>query len=479
MGITETLASFVATTRYEDIPTDVIAITKRLILDTIGNLAGGISTASAELSYRTAAELGGERQSTILFRDVKTTAPLATFANISSASALESDDSILNMGHIAHCCFFPALALGERDEASGRSVLTATTVAYEFGARIARAGRAMVRKPDGKLFFGNTGIGSHWAILPVAASAARIIGLNAEETASTFGIAGFTANIPTGRRWNRPNLSHQKYQDYALAAQSAVMGALLSRNGYRGDPDVFDGDARDTKANWWAMAGFPASDPESATNGLGEEWLTRKAGFKPYPSCRFTHGSLDRFRRIVAENHISADDIEKIDIYAPRTMLTFKLHIPEVNSAGDCEFSMPHVIAMSALGIPVGPQWVAERYWHDPKVAATRSKVECHVWEEANASIVEQILANDFVNFPTRVVVRARGSVFQTEGKFAMGDHDLPETRYGDAEVIGKFRAYSEQALSPSGAQQCIDRVMSLDKVENISALADCIRTQK
>jgi 2-methylcitrate dehydratase PrpD len=475
MGHTEKLASFIATTQYEDIPEDVVALAKRLILDTLGNAVAGFAASSARLAVRTMTKLGGNPQSTVLVTGARTSAPTATFANIMLASGLESDDSILNIGHIAHMCLYPALALAERDGASGRDLLTAFIMAYETGGRVGRGGPSMIRKPDGKLFFGNTGVGSNWTIFSAAAGAARIIGLNQEQTASTLGIAGFTSTVPTGRRWNKPNWNHLKYYPYAFAAQSAVNGAILSEEGFTGDPDIFDGEARDLKANWWTMAGFPGSHPESISTGLGEEWLTRKAGFKPYPSCRFTHGPLDGFRRLIAEHAISAHEIEAIDIHTGRTVQVFKLDLAHVGSEADAEFSMPHVMAMSALGVPVGPQWIAERYWTDPEVEAIKAKVHCHVWDEANREVTEQILANDLVTFPYRVEIRARGHTFTTDAKFAMGDHDTFETRYDDEMVIAKFRAFTEQGMAVRNVQRCVDTVMNLDKLDHVGGLLDCV----
>jgi 2-methylcitrate dehydratase PrpD len=473
MGHTEQLARFISETRYEDIPEDVIAIAKRLILDTLGNTIGGFSTSSAKLALKTMGRLGGTPESTVLVTGTKTSVPMATFSNIMLAAGLESDDSILNIGHIAHMCLYPALAIIERDGGSGRDLLTAFIMAYEAGARVGRAGPSMVRKPDGKLFFGNTGVGSNWTIFAAAAGAARAAGLDPEQTASALGIAGFTSTIPTGRRWNKPNWNHLKYYPYAFAAQSAVQGVLLSADGFTGDPDIFDGDAKDTKANWWSMAGFPGNYPETLSQQLGEEWLIRKAGFKPYPSCRFTHGPLDGFRKIIAENDIQADEIEKIDIHTGRTVQVFKLNLTHVGSEADAEFSMPHVMAMSALRVPVGPQWVAERYWSDPQVAAIKDKVECLVWEEANREVTEQILANDFVTFPYRVVVKARGQAFEAGADFAMGDWDTAETRYDDAMIIDKFRRFTELGLAVPNVQRCIDAVMEIEALEHISGLID------
>jgi 2-methylcitrate dehydratase PrpD len=474
MGVTNKLATFISEARFEDIPGDVRDLGKRLILDTIGNAIGGFSTSGAKLALKAIGNLGGAPRSTILVTSAKTSPQLAAFANMSLASALDSDDSILNIGHIAHCSFYPALALAERDQRSGPELLAAFVLAYEVGARIGRAGISALRKPDGKLFFGNTGVGSNWTIFSAATGAARALRLSSSATAATLGIAGFTASIPTGRRWNRPHWNDLKYHPYAFGAQNAVTAALLVEAGYSGDRDVFDGDAREVKANWWTMAGFPGCNPESAASELGSEWVIRKAGFKPYPSCRFTHGSLDGFRRIVAQQHLAPAEIQKVDIYTARTMLAFHLHHPEVSCEADCEFSMPHVIAMAALGVPIGPQWVASRYWNDPTVVELRRKVECHVSEEANASVTTQILANDFVTFPYRVVVRARGSEFEAAGEFAHGDHDTAETRFTETDVIAKFRAYTEQGIAASSVQRCIDAVMTLEKHDDLRALTDC-----
>lgn len=474
MSVTHELASFVSDTRFDDFPADVVHHGKRLILDTIGNAIGGFSTSGAKLALKAIGKLGGVPQSTVLVTSAKTSPPLATFANMSLASALDSDDSILNIGHISHCSFYPALALAERDDCSGRELLSAFILAYEVGARIGRAGISALRKPDGKLFFGNTGVGSNWTIFSAATGAARVLRLSAKATAETLGMAGFNASIPTGRRWNRPHWNDLKYYPYAFAAQNAVTAALLAEAGFTGDPDIFDGDARAVKANWWTMAGFPGCAPQSTVDALGKDWVIRKAGFKPYPSCRFTHGALDGFRGIVTAQNLEAREIEKVDVYAARTVQAFHLHHPEVSSEADCEFSMPHVIAMSALRIPVGPQWVASRYWQDATVSELRNKVECHVSEEANAAVTEQIVANDFVTFPYRVVVRARGRTYEAAGDFAMGDHDTDQTRYRDEEVIAKFRAYTEQGIAARSVQRCIDAVMHLQEHDDLRALTEC-----
>lgn len=471
MSTTEALARFAASTRYQDIPADVIQLAKRLILDTFGNAAAGFATTGAKLALRTAAEWGGTPESTVLVTGLRTSAPLAAFSNVSLASALEADDTLLNIGHHAHVSLFPALAIAERVGASGADLLKSFVLAYELGGRIASAGHSVIRKPDGKLKFSETGVGVNWVTFPAVIGAGVQLGFDTNTMASALGLAGVSSSIPTGRRWNRPGWCHMKYNAYAFMAQGGVQAALLAHNGFTGDPDIFDGEANQVKANWWQMSGSVAYSPEAATGGLGERWLMRGAAFKPYPSCRFTHGALAGFRKIMDEGGLTPGEIEAVDIYTGRTMFVFKMDRPEVMGEEDAQFSMPHLIAMVALGVRRGPEWVAERYWDDPAVESIKAKVTCHADDDANGVLVEQLVANNFEKFPYRIKVKARGRLFEASGDYAPGDPFASETMFGDKEVIGKVRDFAEPILGASKLDDLIEAIMNLERAPRLSTL--------
>jgi len=54
---------------------------------------------------------------------------------------------------------------------------------------------------------------------------------------------------------------------------------------------------------------------------------------------------------------------------------------------------MPHLVAMAALRIPAGPEWVQPKYWYNGSVAAIKANVICHKYEEADRLMVEQLIA--------------------------------------------------------------------------------------
>jgi 2-methylcitrate dehydratase PrpD len=476
MGYTSTLAEFAAGTGYEAIPRAVLEKGKRLILDTLGNAVAGFSTSGGKLALKTKQRLGGTPESTVLVTGHRTSSTHAAFCNATLASALEADDTCLQLGHHGQCSFMPALALAESTGASGRDFLAAAVIAYETGARIASAARHVVRGADGELKFNPSGGGVNWVVFPAVVGAARMLRLDASRMASAFGIAGFSSTIPTGGRWNHPPRSHLKYNPYAFMAESGTLAALLSAEGFTGDPDIFDGDVREVKANWWQMSGCIGVAPESAVGGLGERWITLEASLKPYPSCRFTHGPLGLFEGICAAHDLAAADIEHVDVYSNQMMFAYHMDSAVVGSEADCQFSMPHLIAMAALKIPAGPRWVSPEFWRDPAVESLKSRVECHRYELGDQKMVEQLLAGRWEKTHSAVRVRTRdGETFESKSEHAPGDPFTPATAMSDEALIAKFRRSTELGLAEAQISRCIERVMELESQPDVRGLIDLL----
>jgi 2-methylcitrate dehydratase PrpD len=468
---TRTLVEFIRATSYERLPQPVIDKIKRLILDTLGNAVAGFCTTGAKLALKTKQQLGGTPDCTVLVTGSRTAPTQAAFCNATLASALEADDTCLQLGHHGQCSFMPALAIAEQTGGSGRDFLVAALLAYELGARIASATRHVAVGPDGQLRFNPSGGGVNWVVFPAVIGAGKLLNLDERQMASALGIAGFSSTIPTGGRWNHPPRSHLKYNPYAVMAESGTLAALLAANGFTGDPDIFDGELSAVKANWWQMAGCIDLAPEAAVGELGSRWITLDASLKPYPSCRFTHGPLGLFERLMAQHHIKAADIECVDIYSNQMMFSYHMDSPVVGSEPDCQFSMPHLIAMSALGIPPGPRWVAPEYWTAPEVEALKSKVRCHRDEGIDRKVVEQLLAGRWEKTHSRVVLRAAGRAFEAAADYAPGDPFQADLAMTDDQLFTKFRNSTGQGLPATQIERCIETVMHLEREPDVRGL--------
>ena len=470
---TAQLAVFISDTRYEDLPEPVVRMAKRLILDTFGNAIGGFASGGAKLALAAKRELGGTPESSVFVTGHKTSCTSAAFCNAILASALEADDTCLTLGHHGQCSIMPAVAVGERVGASGRDLITAVALAYELGARVASAMRHVVREPEGALLFSPSGGGVNWVVFAAAAGAAKMFGLDASKTANALGIAGVLSVVPTGGRWDMPPRPDMKYNPYAFMAESGTLAAVLSKNGFTGTRDIFDGDVATMNANWWQMSGCVGNVPEDAVRGLGDRWIMLDASIKPYPSCRFIHGPLALFERIVAEQKIAVDEIEQVDIHAIQQMFGFKMDQALVGGEPDCQFSMPHCLAMAALGIPPGPRWVASQYWTDARVAAIKARVRCLPYERGDAAMTEQLIAGRWAKNPHAVRVHARGQEFELSAEYSPGDPYDPSTAWSDDDVIAKFRRSTEQGMAARNVERCIEAVDGLDRLAGLRDLVD------
>jgi 2-methylcitrate dehydratase PrpD len=471
---TDRIAQFVSATRYEDIPERVLHCTKRLILDTMGNAIAGYSTAASKRALKTVAGLGGAPQSTIVATGHRTSLTNAVFSNVTLAATLEADDCCLYLGHHGHVSIFPALALGEQRRLPGKAFLAACAVAYEASARIASAARHVVRDNNGALKSNPSGGGVNWAIFASAFSAAQAVGLNMAQVKNLMGLAGFNASIPTGSRWNRPPFSNLKYNPYAFLGQSGMLAALLAENGFTGDDAILDVEG-DAANDWWHMAGIAGADPAAAFASLGDGWLTLNTSFKPYPGCRFTQGPATLFEALLREKGIRDTDIEHVDIYTDGMIFQYKMNNPCVESEEDAQFSLPHIMSMVALKIKPGADWVAPRFWNNPTVESLKSKIVCHRYDRADSSTIEQLLDGRWERYPHRIVVQACGQTFERHADYVLGDPHVSETYLSDERLFEKFRSFTEQRIAANQVDRCIETVMSLDQLGDLSPFVECL----
>jgi 2-methylcitrate dehydratase PrpD len=474
-GITATLADWAARTRIEDVPGDVIHVAKRLVLDVLANAVGGSSTTATALGTKTLRALGGAEQSIVLVHGFRLPAPGAAFANVLMASELEADDTPLQLGHHAHTAVLPALAVAEQQAsgktpASGPDYLLAVALAYEFGIRVALAARHARVEPDGRVTRSTSGNGVNFVVFPAVVGAAKILRQGATTMRSALGIAGVTATIPTGSRWRRPPFSHMKYNPYAFMAQSATLAALLADQGFTGDPAIFDADG---EADWWRMSGALESQPQDSVKDLGGTWWMRETSLKPWPSCRYTHGPINLFGAIYREAALKPDDLEQVDVWSHSGVTRFHMESPRVETEEDCAFSIPYVLALTALDVPPGPRWLSPEYRSgNAVVESIKAKVSTRVDPQMDESFADELRLGPRRKSPHSVRVRTKdGRTFERTADLVPGDPQSAETYLDDQALIAKFRRFTEQALPPAAIDACIETVMSLDEVPDIRNL--------
>src|ERR1700752_430393 len=189
-GLTKYVHEFIVTTKYEDIPADVIALGKKTILDGFGlALAGSVSTAGPHIrKYVETLGISGGK-ATVIGTSMKTHPRFAALANGISIHADDYDDTGSAL-HVAAPVLPAAFALCEVGHKSGKDLMLAFHVGVEVENKIGDA-IAPRHQEDGYHTTGTCGtFGS-------AAACAKLLGLDGAQTAIALGVAGSGDGGPT------------------------------------------------------------------------------------------------------------------------------------------------------------------------------------------------------------------------------------------------------------------------------------------
>ncbi len=300
LNATRDLAQFAATLQFDDIPVEVIDHIKLSILDSIGVCLHGVTLPWTQHVQAMVEAEGARAEASIFGSGKKTSAANAVLVNSTAGHAFELDDihkeSIIHPGSLA----FPvALALAEaQDSASGQALITAIVAGYEVGARVGNA--ATVRL----LLNGFHPQGTSGAFV-AAATAARMLGLDADRTLHCLGIVGSQA----GGLMAAQEGAMVKRLHSGRAAQSGIYSAQLAQRGFTGVEDVLEA----------AYGGYLVTHsdnpaPDKLTAGLRSVWEVSNVGFKQYAAVTSIHTALDALLQIIRDNGLNADDIAAVDV---------------------------------------------------------------------------------------------------------------------------------------------------------------------
>lgn len=281
-------------------PDSVRNAARRHLIDGFGTALAALRTGAADPALTVARELGGPAEATILGSQQQVSAPVAAFAAGTLVHALDFDDThALGLVHATAVVLPAAFAVGQQVGASGAHVLDAAIVGYETVCRVASAA------PNG---FHARGLHATMVagVFSSALIAARLTGLNAEQTTNALGIAGSQAGgllafLATG--------ASTKQLHPGFASQSGILAARLAAAGATGPETVFDG----PHGVFDALAAGPY-DPTVITEALGSTWQTERIGIKPYPVCQLSHATLDALVDARTKDDFGVDDIETINV---------------------------------------------------------------------------------------------------------------------------------------------------------------------
>ncbi len=450
-GVTETLAKYAVKTGFDDLPSEVVEQVKVATLNILGAALGGYPTRLARLHVKLAKDVGGGRpESTIIGDGSRITAPLAAYVNANLAFILDYEDMLYYILHPGHATVSSALAIGEKVEATGKDFITAVAVGYEVAGRIAISMQPSLKR-------GRKVWGEQYHPFASVVSAGKLLGLDGDQLEIGFGIAGTYSTVPSAYKYfgkvddTRP--MREVKLGWGWMCMAGVFAALSAKEGFRGGYGILDGDE-----GFWIMAGSDRCDFERMTRGLGAEYMILDTEFKLHPSIGWNHPGYTGTKRLVEENGIKPDDVERVFV---KGMGVDRL--ADFNPAGmvDAMFSLPYTIATTILQEKLLPDMYSDERIRDSRVQDLLKKITVEPDAEA-----EQLW------FDKQMLVYSI-EICLKDGRRLSTRVAYPEDKppFDAGEVEAKFRDLASLTLTADRVEKVIRTVERLDRLESITEL--------
>lgn len=380
--VTEELAEFCVTLSANKIPASVIENAKYFAFDFAGVALRGSQEASSRVVFDTISMIDGvaTHGSTVIGHAARMSPVWASFANGSSAHALELDDTHQEGSIHPGVVVFPAaLAIAEAENSSGHELLAAAVVGYDVACRLAMALRPGEHYAHGFHPTATCGVFSS------AAVAARLMDLTIEQTVNAFGIAGSQA---AGSLEFLADGTWTKRFHPGWASHAGIMAALLARNGFTGPHRILEG-----------KSGFLRSysdnpDVGRVVAGLGANFEMSRTSIKPHACCRYNQAPIDGVLRLVSLHNIAPDDIDEINI--GMLNVGFPIVAEPVTqkrrpaSVVDAQFSVHFAVAVAVLNRQVGLSEYQVENLHAPEIIALMDRVTCEPAPDLDALFPQQ-----------------------------------------------------------------------------------------
>lgn len=451
---TKMLADFAANIIYDDLSDKTVRMAKQCMLDWLGIALRGSQEKSSSIIRNMLVEQGGHEQATIFDgSNRKTSVANAAFCNGSASHSLDFDD-LHNPSIIHPACVVlpPVFAIAETEHKSGKDMLCATVAGYEISGR---AGESVM--PESYFFWHTTGTAGTFG---AGASAARILGLDADATLQCLGSAG----TQVSGLWEfLKEGAMSKVLHAGKSAYAGVQAAYLARAGFTGATKILEGE----KGFCRAMLAKPHWS--KLTEGLGEGYKIDNNSFKPYACCKHAHAALYAMQVLRQKYNICAQDITGIDIHVNH-ITNFLINNAQPHNPYGCKFSIQYCVAGMLKWGEMGIEHFRANTIDDPEVRDTMSKIK--VIEDP---AIEAIHATDTSKLASKVVIHRRDRQdLQLQVDYPKGDPTNPMTW---EDTVDKFNSLALGVCNEATTSELIALIDNLEKIPDFQvALAKVIK---
>jgi 2-methylcitrate dehydratase PrpD len=466
--------NFVAT-RFEDLPQDVVEVTKKEVLDLLGVALAGTASPGMKDIVDMVMDWGGKEESSVICRGRKVPAPMAAQANANVGHALDFDDvHDLAVMHPAVVTVSTCMAVAESlGGVNGRDFINTVAIGVDMICRLALAAwpgyDPAVPETRNKAFQSErVKAGWHFTTLmgylASAGSAGKLLGLDEDRMVNAFGIAYHQC---AGNHQGRDDGTHTKRLGPGFAARAGVASALMAQKGITGARNSLEG-----HMGLYKMFFQGGYDRETLIRDLGSHFEGVNVSFKPYPCCRGTHPSIDAMLGLVEEHRIRLEDVKEIRVFVDaggHQMLSSPLEVKtRPRTPVDAQFSIPWGVATALAKGRVSMEHYTDAAIKSADILEAAGKIV--VVLDHSLDVADKIPSG-------KIEVETKGGqTYANRVDFPLGS---PERQMTFDDCAGKFMncaSHGATGVSRERLERVIELTRQLEQMENVGEIMALLR---
>ena len=449
MGATETIANWIVTTSYEDIPPEAIRVANESCFDLLGVILAGSTQPVGEIIQQYVDDSGGSSQATVLASGLQTSLANAALANGTMGHALDYDD-FGGFGHPTVAIFPALLALGESLNSTGRDLLEAYVIGCELGLALQHTTKYAQMERG----FHSTAVIGRMA---ATAACAKLLGLDQEQTVIALGIAG---SMASGVIHNFGTMVKPLHA--GLTCRDAVMATQFAQRGFTAGHQIFEHPLGFTTP----VLGEGIYDLDQMAENLGNPFRVQDALIiKKYPCCGGNHAMLDSLFSLMREHNFTWEDVASAEV--DQSYLSIVMLYTEPDDPLKGKFSAKYNVAAALVDGEVGIDTFSDERIANPEIQETMGKVNTRVlskWEESSGEVLKGL--------PVRITLKDGRTFEHVTGRdMILGGAKNP---WGFENIKGKFEVNAGLAL---GDDRVADTVATWSDIGEVTDLTGAIRS--
>ena len=338
------LEKFLLETKWEDLPSEVQQRLRGCMLDLLGALVAGCGSEQFRVGVRLAKKIFCDG-------DIPAIGTKETFSTIGAATAMGHSSNAYDIddghniirAHPGTSFIGGLLAVGYEKDVSAKEFLTALYVAYEATIRMGAAIMDYYQYAHSSGTFGAVG---------VVAGGGRMYGFTKEEMNNALSVSEFNAPLVPGiRSVEYPSMNKDGVPFGVMVGELALEAGMC---GFTGNKNLLE-----------------AEEYVHYLDDLGTKHEVMDLYFKPYPCCRWGHPAIDACLAVMADNNVTAEDIEQVIVETFYKATQLSKGIP--SCADEAQYNIAYPVASSIVNNGFSIAQVEQT--DDPKVHKMMEKL--------------------------------------------------------------------------------------------------------